>query len=52
RPAAGPGGSFVLESRMGLSLTIDHQAIDGAPGARFLKAVADAIADIDLLLMR
>ena len=51
RPAPGPGGSVVLEPRMGLSLTIDHQAIDGAPGARFLKAVADAIADIDLLLM-
>ena len=35
---------------IGLSLTIDHQVVDGAPGARFLKALADAIAHIDLLL--
>ncbi len=51
RAAAGPGGSLVLEQRMGLSLTVDHQAIDGVPAARLLKAFADAIADIDLLLM-
>jgi pyruvate dehydrogenase E2 component (dihydrolipoamide acetyltransferase) len=51
RAAAGPGGSVVLEPRMGLSLTVDHQIVDGAPAARLLKAFADAIADIDLLLM-
>ncbi len=51
RAAAGPNGAVVLEQRMGLSLTVDHQAIDGAPAARILKAFADAIADIDLLLM-
>lgn len=49
--AAGPDGRPVLEPRMGLSLTIDHQAIDGAPAARALKAFADAIADVDLLLV-
>jgi len=38
--------------RIGLSLTIDHQAVDGAPGAVFLHALADAIARFDLLLMR
>jgi len=52
RAAAGPGGTVVLEQRIGLSITVDHQAIDGAPAARILKAFADAIADIDLLLMR
>jgi pyruvate dehydrogenase E2 component (dihydrolipoamide acetyltransferase) len=51
RAAAGPNGTVVLEQRMGLSITVDHQIIDGAPAARLLKAFADAIADIDLLLM-
>jgi len=37
------------EPRIGLSLTFDHQAIDGAPAARVLKAIADTIRDIDLL---
>jgi pyruvate dehydrogenase E2 component (dihydrolipoyllysine-residue acetyltransferase) len=34
-----------------LSLTFDHQAIDGAPAARFLKALADNIGNIDLLMV-
>jgi len=51
RPAAGPNGTVVLEQRLGLSITVDHQIVDGAPAARLLKAFADAIADIDLLLM-
>jgi pyruvate dehydrogenase E2 component (dihydrolipoamide acetyltransferase) len=33
-----------------LSLTIDHRAVDGAPGARFLQAVGRALADIDVLM--
>lgn len=52
RAAAGPDGTLVLEQRLGLSLTVDHQIIDGAPAARLLKAFADAIADIDLLLAK
>jgi pyruvate dehydrogenase E2 component (dihydrolipoamide acetyltransferase) len=52
RAAAGPNGSVVLEQRLGLSITVDHQIVDGAPAARLLKAFADAIADIDLLLMQ
>jgi pyruvate dehydrogenase E2 component (dihydrolipoamide acetyltransferase) len=36
---------------IGFSLTINHQAVDGAPAARFLKALCEAVADIDLLLM-
>ena len=50
RAAAGPGGTVVLEPRIGLSLTVDHQIVDGAPAARILKAFADALADIDLLV--
>ena len=33
-----------------LSLTIDHQAVDGAPAARFLKDLATALENIELLL--
>lgn len=33
-----------------LSLTINHQAVDGAPAARFLQALAFGIKDLDLLL--
>lgn len=35
---------------LGLSLTINHQAVDGAPAARFLQALAQGIAALDLLL--
>jgi len=35
---------------IGLSLTVDHQAVDGAPASRFLKALVDGISNIDLLL--
>lgn len=35
---------------IGLSLTIDHRAVDGAPAARFLKDLCDAIAAIELTL--
>jgi pyruvate dehydrogenase E2 component (dihydrolipoamide acetyltransferase) len=51
RAAPGPDGTAIFEPRLGLSITVDHQIIDGAPAARILKAFADAIADIDILLM-
>ncbi len=35
---------------IGLSLTVDHQIVDGAPGARFLQALARNIAQFELLL--
>jgi pyruvate/2-oxoglutarate dehydrogenase complex dihydrolipoamide acyltransferase (E2) component len=31
-------------------LTIDHQAVDGAPAARFLKSLREALASFDILL--
>jgi pyruvate dehydrogenase E2 component (dihydrolipoamide acetyltransferase) len=49
RPVLGPDGTVKIELRIGLSLTVDHQVIDGAPAARILKAIADGIGDIDLL---
>jgi pyruvate dehydrogenase E2 component (dihydrolipoamide acetyltransferase) len=39
-----------FEPRIGFSLTINHQVVDGAPAARFLKALGQAVTDIDLLL--
>lgn len=36
--------------KIALSLTVDHQGIDGAPGARFLDRLAERIASIDLAL--
>ncbi|MDR1105604.1 MAG: 2-oxo acid dehydrogenase subunit E2 [Treponema sp.] len=46
-----PGGDgAVFEPRMGLSLTINHEVVDGAPAARFLMGLCGAIGNIDLLL--
>jgi len=39
-----------FEPHIGFSLTIDHQVLDGAPAAKFLKALCEAVAHIDLLL--
>jgi pyruvate dehydrogenase E2 component (dihydrolipoamide acetyltransferase) len=50
KPVAGPDNSLVLAPHIGLSLTIDHRAVDGAPGARFLKALVAAIENINLTL--
>ncbi len=35
----------IVRSQLTLSLTFDHRAIDGAPAARFLQTVAQAIAN-------
>ena len=40
----------IFEPHIGFSLTINHEAVDGAPAARFLKAFCEAVAFIDLLL--
>ncbi len=37
---------------MGLSLTFDHRALDGAPAARFLKDLAVALENFDILLAK
>ena len=42
-------GEVVHAPHIGLSLTINHQVVDGAPAARFLQALGKNIADIDLL---
>ncbi|MDD4495357.1 MAG: dihydrolipoamide acetyltransferase family protein [Eubacteriales bacterium] len=43
-------GNAVLYPSMGLSLTIDHRAVDGAPGARFLKDLAANLERFTYLL--
>jgi pyruvate dehydrogenase E2 component (dihydrolipoamide acetyltransferase) len=42
------GGIEFIDS-IGLSLTCDHQVIDGAPGARFLRILARKIEQVDSL---
>lgn len=44
------GGAVEHVEAMNLSLTIDHQAVDGAPGARFLQDLVIALENIELLL--
>lgn len=50
RAVGDAGGDYAFVPHIGLSLTIDHQAVDGAPGARFLKALCENIASIDMML--
>ena len=44
------GNDVTFVSHIGLSLTFDHRAVDGAPAARFLKELSTALANFDLLL--
>ena len=43
RPADTGGGVIGFVPFMGLSLTYDHRAIDGAPASQFLKAIKEEI---------
>jgi pyruvate dehydrogenase E2 component (dihydrolipoamide acetyltransferase) len=43
-------GEVQFIPHLGLSLTINHQVVDGAPAARFLQALAQGLAQIELLL--
>ncbi len=45
-------GEIKTYKAMNLCLTIDHRAVDGAPGAKFLKELADALENFDLLLTK
>jgi pyruvate dehydrogenase E2 component (dihydrolipoamide acetyltransferase) len=48
KPVRIEGGMAWIDS-IGLSLTCDHQAIDGAPGARFLQLLTRKIEQVDSL---
>ncbi len=51
RPRLGANGSVELYPAMGLSLTYDHRAVDGAPASRFLQALCRNLEQFDLLLL-
>jgi len=44
------GADVQFIPHLGLSLTFDHQATDGAPAGRFLKALVANLENIDLVL--
>lgn len=43
-------GEVQFIPHLGLSLTINHQVVDGAPAARFLQSFSQGVAQIELLL--
>jgi len=47
-PAQLEGGIFGFIPKIGLSLTFDHRALDGAPAARFLQSVASEIEHFNM----
>lgn len=49
KPVETASGGVEFIPHLGLSLTVDHRAVDGAPGARFLQTLARLIAQYDLL---
>jgi pyruvate dehydrogenase E2 component (dihydrolipoamide acetyltransferase) len=42
-------GAVEFVDRIGFSLTLDHQAIDGAPGARFLQTLRNCVENVGSL---
>ena len=51
RAVVNTDGTVGAEQRIGFSLTADHQVIDGADAARYLKDLVAAITDIDLTVL-
>ncbi len=47
----GKNGEVVPYSAMGLSLTYDHRALDGAPASRFLKELKEYLENFSLNLL-
>ena len=45
-------GEYKYYSAMGLSLTFDHRALDGAPAARFLKELCENLENFSILLAK
>jgi pyruvate dehydrogenase E2 component (dihydrolipoamide acetyltransferase) len=52
KPVETSPGNYSILPHLGLSLTVDHAAVDGAPAAEFLKGLCGAITDIDLWLIK
>lgn len=51
RPVVKADGTVGVEQRIGFSLTADHQVIDGADAARFLRDLVSAIENIDVTVL-
>jgi pyruvate dehydrogenase E2 component (dihydrolipoamide acetyltransferase) len=51
RPVAAADGELVVEQRLQLSLTADHQVVDGADAGRFLRDLSAALAQIECLIL-
>ena len=49
KPVRKPDGNIEFIDSIGLSLTLDHQLIDGAPGVRFLNVLAREISNAEAL---
>ena len=45
-------GKDVFYTAMGLSLTFDHRALDGAPAAKFLKELCNNLENFNLLMAK
>ncbi|MCL2827925.1 MAG: 2-oxo acid dehydrogenase subunit E2 [Oscillospiraceae bacterium] len=52
RVRAGADGGVVPYEAMGLSLTYDHRAVDGAPAAKFARDLCNNLAQFNLMLTR
>ncbi len=52
KPVMKKEGGVEFIPHMGLSLTFDHCAVDGAPAAKFLSALRQNLAAFDVLLVR
>ncbi|MCF7937215.1 MAG: 2-oxo acid dehydrogenase subunit E2 [Spirochaetales bacterium] len=50
KPVTNQEGETDFVPHIGLSLTIDHQAVDGAPAARFLNVLTKRIASLTITL--
>ena len=51
REPAEHDGQIVLRDRMKLTLSVDHRALDGAMGARYLQALKQVLEKPMLLLV-
>ena len=49
KPVRKRDGNIEFIDSIGFSLTVDHQIVDGAPGARFLKVLRDKIENVESL---
>jgi pyruvate dehydrogenase E2 component (dihydrolipoamide acetyltransferase) len=52
KPAETSPGQYEIVPHLGLSLTIDHAVLDGAPAAEFLKTLSAAVRDIDIWIAK